>query len=77
MMVAIVTKSRHLGLLCDLDISDCLLACTVIFIRVSLLHDILLYTKPKGNKLRPSPGASDSGLSERFKNLFDLTLFVI
>jgi hypothetical protein len=43
-MVAIATKSRRLALLCELDISDCLLACTVIFIPVSLLY--LVYTKP-------------------------------
>lgn len=43
-MVATATKSRHLGLLCELDISGCLLACTVIFILVSLLHYILYKT---------------------------------
>jgi hypothetical protein len=41
MMVAIATKSRHLALLYELDITDCLLACTVVFIPVSLLHYIL------------------------------------
>jgi hypothetical protein len=56
MMVAIATKSRHLALLCELDISDCLLACTVIFIPVSLLHYSTFYTKPgvKVIKLQPS-----------------------
>ena len=42
-MVAIATKSRHLALLCELDISDCLLACTVISFQ-SLLY-IKFYMK--------------------------------
>jgi hypothetical protein len=49
MMVAIATKSRRLALLCELDISDCLLACTVIFIPVSLLHFILYEIGGEGN----------------------------
>jgi hypothetical protein len=53
MMMAIATKSRRLALLCELDISDCLLACTVIFIPVSLLDFILYETGGEANnKLR-------------------------
>ena len=52
MMVGIATKSRRLALLCELDISDCLLACRVIFIPVSLLDFILYETGGEANNLR-------------------------
>ena len=47
MMVAIATKSRRLALPCELNIFDCLLARTVIYIPVSLLHFILYETGVK------------------------------
>ena len=55
MMVVIATKSRRLALLCELDISDCPLACTVIFIPVSLLEFILY--EPGGEGINKVTGA--------------------
>lgn len=75
MMVVIATKSRRLALLCELDISACLLACTVAIIPVSLLHFILYKTGGEGNNKvtsadkKSSAGPSVEHISEFTKGL--------